>query len=190
MVKRCLLVLFLFSVTVYADVQVHDGLISVDLQSQPLTQVLDRLKSQTDLHLFIDEGLAGKTISASFQNLPVAVALKKMLEGTGINYVVLAGPKGEPESVFVGGSSRPGSAPRPLDNRPVNGRSVVTPVNPPGPIPQPARDTRPNRQNREYNPGVNVPTGGGFVPQTPQPEQEQDQEQQQEENPDDNSESN
>jgi len=110
MVKFLVAVFLLFSVTAFADVQVHNGLVSADLQSQPLMQVLDRSKAQTNLHLMIDDGVAGKTISASFQDLPVALALKKMLEGTGINYAVLGAEDGEPESIFIGGSSAPGAA--------------------------------------------------------------------------------
>jgi hypothetical protein len=194
MTTRVLVFLLFITSAVYADVQIHDGLVSAEIKSEPLTQVLDRLKSQSDLHLMIDEGIAGKTISASFQNLTVASAFKKMLEGTGINYVVLTGTSGEPESVFIGASSKPGASPRRIDNRPVNNRSVVNPVNPPIPIPQPQPDARPP-EAKPYNPNVNIPTGGGFVPEIPKTEQQQDQEQQQqqqqqEENPDDNSESN
>jgi len=187
MATRLFLVCVLLSSFAYADVQVRDGLISAELQSEPLTQVLDRLKAQTDVNLLIDEGITGKMISASFQDLPVALAFKKMLEGTGINYVVLAGADGEPKSIFIGASSRPGAAPQRLDNRPVNNRGVVTPVNPPIPIPQ--REIRTQPELKGYNPGVNVPTGGGFVPETPKTDQQPDQDQQQqEENPDDNSE--
>jgi len=193
MTTRFFVFLLFITSAVYADVQIHDGLISAEIQSEPLTQVLDRLKSQSDLNLMIDEGIAGKTVTASFQNLPVASAFKKMLEGTGINYVVLTGTNGEPESIFIGASSKPGAAPRRIDNRPVNNRSVVNPVNPPIPIPQPQPDARPP-EAKPYNPNVNIPTGGGFVPEIPKTDQPQDQDQQQqqqqqqEENPDDNSE--
>jgi hypothetical protein len=201
MTTRVFLLFLFITSAVYADVQIHDGLISAEIQSEPLTQVLDRFRAQSDIKLLIDEGIAGKTISASFQNLPVASAFKKMLEGTGINYVVLAGTNGKPDSIFIGASSQPGTAPRSLDNRPVNGRGMVNPVNPPIPVPQaqPQPDARP-QENKPYNPNVNIPTGGGFVPEIPKTDQPQDQEQQQqpqqqqqqqqEENPDDNSENN
>jgi hypothetical protein len=189
MVKFFLCIFFISSITAFADIQVQNGLVSAELQSQPLMQVLDRLKAQTDIHLVIDDGVPGRTISASFQDLPVAMALKKMLEGTGINYAVLAGNDGTPDSVFISVSSHPGAPPRRLDNRPITSRSVVTPVNPPAPVPQAQPENRrPNPETRGYNPNVNVPTGGGFAPQSPQSQQPQNQEQPQQQ--DDNSDNN
>jgi hypothetical protein len=176
------LILSLITGTLCAEVRVRDGRVSADLQSQPLMQVLERLKEQTNMKMVIDGGIAGKTVSASFQDLSVGLALKKILEGTGINYAVLAGPDGEAQSVFIGGSSPPGSPPRRLDNRPVQNRGVVTPVPappPPGQTQQPALvPVAP--QQRQQAPPVNVPTGGGFVPQQPATEPMTEDEQQQE----------
>ncbi len=168
----------LFAGPLYADVKVNDGRVSADLQSQPLSQVLERLKAQTNMRMVVDEGIAGKTVSANFQDLPVGLALKKILEGTGINYAVLAGADGQPQSVFIGGSSRPGSPPRRLDNRPTGNRGVVSPVSPPPPPPPPvARPDpgQPDQQLKQQTPGVNVPTGGGFVPGQPKSEEQQEQ---------------
>jgi hypothetical protein len=206
MVVRIVLMI-LFASSVYADVKVRDGRVSVDLQSQPLTQVLERLKSQTNMRMVMDEGISGKTVSASFQDLPVGLALKKILEGTGINYAVLAGADGEPQSVFIGGSSRPGVPPRRLDNRPTGTRGVVTPV-PPQSAPLPPIQQQPDilRQQQQQqlqqqqqqqqplpekslSPALNVPTGGGFVPEQPgqntPPEIREDQQQEPQERLDD-----
>ncbi|MCI0412174.1 STN domain-containing protein [bacterium] len=177
-----ILILLLFACSLYADVKVEGGRISADLKSEPLTQVLDRLKTETNVKLFVDEGIAGKTVSANFQDLPVAMALKKILEGTGINYAVLAGADGEPQSVFIGGSTSLGSSPKRLDNRPVGNRGVVTPVPPPPPPPIPEPDGRQpvQPQIKPLTPGtVNVPTGGGFVPNQQKSDQPPEGEQQQ-----------
>ena len=201
MVARILLVM-LFAGILHADVKVQDGRVSADLKSQPLSQVLDQLKRQINMRMVVDEGISGKTVSASFQNLPVGLALKKLLEGTGINYAVLAGGDGQPQSVFIGGSSRPGAPPRRLDNRPTGNRGVVSPVPPPPSPSQPPIQQQPDALQRQQqmqqqqqqplpekslSPALNVPTGGGFVPQqngvdTP-PEIREDQ--QQESPPDD-----
>ena len=188
MVKFFLVAFFLCSVIGFADVQVRDGLVTADIQSQPLTQVLDRLKAQTDVHLLIDDGVEGKTVSANFQDLPVASALKKILEGTGINYAVLAGENGELESIFIGGSTTPGAAPRKIDNRPVTTRGVVSPVSPAMPPPPPPQENRP--QQRGYNPNTNVPTGGGFVPASPQTQPPNPDQQPQQEQPEENQDNN
>jgi hypothetical protein len=166
-----ILVLLLFASALYADVKVEWDRISVDLKSVPLSQVLENLKKQTHIKLIVDDGVAGKPISANFQNLPVAMGLKKILEGTGINYAVLAGADGEPQSIFIGGSTALGAPPKRLDSRPVGNRGVVTPVPPPPPppVPQPADSRSPDQpQIKPLTPGtINVPTGGGFVPNQP-----------------------
>ena len=174
-------ILFLLLATcAFADIRVQDGQVSADLQSQPLTTVLEQLKTQMNMKMMIDDGINGKTVSAQFENLPVGLALKKILEGTGINFVVLGGADGEPHSVFIGGSSPPGGPPRRLDNRPVGNRGVVNPANPQPPPPQsiPQPDMRQQRDGQRQ-PGarpqqlqpLSVPTGGGFVPDQPKNEQ-------------------
>lgn len=171
--------------SLYAEIEVRDGRVTANLQSQPLNQVLDRLKTQINMRMVVDEGISGKTVSANFQDLPLGAALKKILEGTGINYAVLAGPDGQPQSVFIGGSARPGTPPRRLDNRPVNNRGVVSPVQPPPPPSAPAQQPEALQPQplpeKTIIPGSNVPTGGGFVPEKPQQEISPEQQQQQQE---------
>lgn len=188
MTIRILLILLLASFA-YADVKVQDGRISADLQSQPLSRVLDHLRSHTSIRMVVDEGIGNKTVSARFQDLPIGLALKKLLEGTGINYVVLADADGEPESVFIGSSSRPGAPPRRLDNRPVGNRGVVSPVPPPPPPPPPAPGPemkQPEAQPKPQMPGTNIPTGGGFTPAQPVVEQPGEDEPRPQEELDDN----
>ncbi len=177
-----ILVLLLFASLLHAEVKVVDGRITADLKSEPLTQVLDQMKTQTKMKLFVDDGVSGKTVSAKFQDLTIAMALKKILEGTGINYAVMSGGEGEPQSVFIGSSAALGSTPKRLDGRPVGNRGVVQPVPPPPPPPIPQPDGRPLEQPqiKPLTPGtVNVPTGGGFVPNQPKPEQPTEADQQQ-----------
>ncbi len=153
-------------------------MVTADLQSQPLTQVMEDLSELASFRLVLDDAVSGKTVSASFQNLTVALAVKKILEGTGINYVVMAGSSGQPESIFLGGSARPGAPPRKLDNRPVNNRGIVTPVVPP-PHVMPSPDERPNPANdkKGFRPEISIPTGGGFNPNAKPPPTEQEESQ-------------
>jgi hypothetical protein len=167
-----------------ADVTIHNGLMTADLNSQPLGQVLDVVKTQTTINFSVDEGVDSLQVSASFHDLNVAEAIKKMLEGTGINYVVIGGPNG-PESIFIGGSEKPG---QPSGNRQPAYRSVVQPVMPQQPVyVQPtdnpaymqqqqqmndARRLPPGQQKRMERGGGNnalPPTGGGYAPNQPQP---------------------
>lgn len=164
---------------VFADVAIKDGKMSADFESQPLQQVLDTLRSQTNVTFSIEEGIGSTQVSASFQDLPIAEGIKKMLEGTGVNYAVIGGPTGEPESIFIGNSSKAGV---PAGARPAPYRgSVVQPVQPmqpPQPIytqPDMVNNPDPNQQQKPMPPGWQrkmdqrnqmqnslPPTGGGY----------------------------
>jgi len=158
--------LLLFPVILLADVEVRNGKISADFYSQTLRQVVQKMESETKIHFSLDEVVADKTVSANFQDLPVGLAIKKMLEGTGINYAVIATEEGGVRAVFIGGSERPGAAPRRLDTRPAAGRGVVIPVEPMHVAPRaPAPEQKripPLRRGADTT--VDVPTGGGYVP--------------------------
>ena len=187
--KLCFwLILLLFhSSFATADVKIQDGKISAQLNSAPLTQVLQAIKEQAQIRLDMEQEIGSKTVTASFQDLSLGDGIRKMLEGTGINFVVLSDGEGRPSSLFVGISASPGAPARRLDSRPINNnRGVVTPVNPQQQQPpqqQPIPPSQPGeeRQNapRRQAPAVNVPTGGGFNPAATQPEQDRQQQQQQ-----------
>jgi hypothetical protein len=180
--RKLLLLGILVANFAYAGVQVEDGKISADVNQLPLNQVLQSLKQQTKIQFSIDDAIGGQTISARFQNLTIAAGIKKMLEGTGINYVVMADASGQPTSVFIGKSEKPGGPPKKLDTRPVTNmpnRGVVQPVQPIQQQPQQRINNQPgdaNRQNQNRPAGIQnnapaeVPTGGSLVSPAPQPQ--------------------
>lgn len=166
---------------VFADVAIKDGKMSAEFEAQPLQQVLDTLRTQTNVTFSIEEGIGSTQVSASFQDLPIAEGIKKMLEGTGVNYAVIGGPNGEPESIFIGNSSKAGvtAGARPAPYR----GSIVQPVQPIQPPPQPiytqpdmVNNPDPNQQQKPVPPGWQrkmdqknqmmqnalPPTGGGY----------------------------
>lgn len=161
----------------FAGVEVQDGKMSADIAGQPLGQVLQTLKQNTKIQFSIDDEIGGQTISARFEDLTIAAGIKKMLEGTGINYVVMADATGQPTSIFIGKSEKPGAPPKKLDSRPVTNmpnRGVVQPIQP---IRQPQVQPQDNQQrqgNRQENKPAgmqsttDVPTGGSLVAPTPQ----------------------
>jgi len=65
-----------------ADVDVKQGLMSANIDSKPLEQVLEILKRQTSISFTIDESARTSLVSASFQQLPIAEGIKKLLDGT------------------------------------------------------------------------------------------------------------
>lgn len=160
--------LLLLPALAFADLRVQNGKISADLNSEALTTVLDELKQQSHIKVNVDPEVGNQTISASFQDVPLAAGIKKLLEGTGINYVLI-GDGEAPTSLFLGGSEKPGGSPRVLDSRgPMPGRGVVQPVTPLPPMPPPPQPGAATKQDNQKKPAtsppVNVPTGGGFVP--------------------------
>jgi hypothetical protein len=164
-----LFVLLLTPAFLFANLQVENGRMTVDLNSESLSNVLDALQQQTGMKVSVEADVGNQSISASFQNLPVAVGIKKMLEGTGINYVVIGDGQGG-MFLFIGSSEKPGGAPRILDARTpaMPGRGVVQPVNPMPPMPPPPQTApatkQDNQKKGQASPPVSVPTGGGFVP--------------------------
>ena len=161
---------------VIAGVQMQEGKLTAQLNSEPLMQVLQSIKEQADIRLDMEQDVGNRTVPANFQDLSLGDGIRKMLEGTGINFVVLSDGEGRPTSLFIGLSASPGAAARRLDNRPINNnRGVVTPVNPPPPIPSPQDRQRQNPPQHMPSPPVAVPTGGGFDPAATQQNQDRQQ---------------
>jgi len=169
---------------VFANVQIQNGNMSADLNSEQLSNVLEAVQQQTGIKVSVDPAVGSQPISASFQNLPFAAGIKKLLEGTGINYVVIGDEQGA-MSLFVGTSEKPGEAQGKTNPGAAQmpGRGVVQPVNPMPSVPPPPPATgKPDNQKKNQNapPAVSVPTGGGFTPNTGNnnnPDQNQQQQQ-------------
>ena len=191
---RFLALLWLFSFPAFAGVSeivVENGRITASFTSQPLSEAIEIIRKQSGVHISVDEAVANESVSANFKDLPLAIGIKKLLEGTGINYAVIAGADGIPSAVLISGSEKPGAPPKKLDTRPTSSpggyqsRGVVTPVNPAPPPQQPApapskQTKQPQAGNAAPNPNPNqpqpfqpampkfdpnnVPTGGTLVP--------------------------
>ena len=170
----------------FGGVEVKDGMVTAELQAEPLKEVLDTLSEQAGLDISLDSSAAGEMVYAKFENLPIGAAIRKLLEGTDINYALIAGIDGAPTSLFVSKSETLGAPPKKLDTRPVTSspnRGVVTPVQPmpPQPVVQqpgiqqpgnqpgnPVRDEKGNamqpKPNTPFGGNNTVPTGGSLNP--------------------------
>jgi hypothetical protein len=161
---RITALLALFSFPAFAEINVRDGKITANFTSQTVGQAVQTIKEQSGIRINVDESVANESVSANFKDLPLAAGIKKLLEGTGINYAVIAGPDGVPSAILISGSEKPGAPPKKLDTRPiaaapVPARSVVTPVNPtPPPISNP--NPAPQGGGAVPNPGMNRPANG------------------------------
>jgi type II secretory pathway component GspD/PulD (secretin) len=159
---RITALLALFSIPAFAEINVRDGKITANFTSQTIGQAVQTIKEQSGIQINVDESVANESVSANFKDLPLAAGIKKLLEGTGINYAVIAGSDGVPSAILISGSEKPGAPPKKLDTRPVAAapvpaRSVVTPVNP---SPPPISNPSPQGGGAVPNAGMNKPVNG------------------------------
>jgi hypothetical protein len=179
----------------FADLMVKDGMVTADLQAVQLHDVIAQLGTATGIHTSIDNAAANVVVYANFSNMPIGPAIRKLLEGTDINYAMIADAGGKPTAIYISRSESPGAGPKRLDTRPVNNsptRGVVQPVSP-QPMPmtppnnprdprtmgqqpqQPGQPGQPGGQKPAATPtgGDSVPTAGSFTGQPPPPQQPQ-----------------
>jgi type II secretory pathway component GspD/PulD (secretin) len=176
--------LLLAGAAAHAGVTVRDGLVTADLQAEPLQNVVKVIGQESGVEIVIDSECNNEMVYAKFENLPIGAAIRKLLEGTEINFAVVAAPDGSATTIMIARSQGQSAPPKKLDTRPVTAspnRGVVTPVTPPPPVPQqnnPARNDRiqqlqqqqeQHRQEKEAlqkpaNPSNSVPTAGSFNP--------------------------
>jgi hypothetical protein len=177
----CTVALFaLISLPVFAETSeliIQDGRITANFTSQPLGQTVRMISKQTGVQIHIDDEIAGESVSANFKDLPLAIGIKKLLEGTGINYAVIANGDAMPSAILISASEKPGAPPKKLDTRPTStpanypNRSVVTPVNPTPPPAQPG-GRGDMKQPGQQNGG---PAAAGTIANPNQPQQQQQQ---------------
>jgi hypothetical protein len=129
----------------------QDGLLSIQCADAPLSGILDRIKDVTGMELLL-EGSAGNTrLTAQITAQPASLALLRLLEGTGINYLLVA-DRADPRRVakmYVGEPTSPATPGRPAASPSAPGRVQRVPrpaprddddgmTAEPGEVPQPA----------------------------------------------------
>ena len=95
----------------------EDGLLSVSCANAPVSTVFERIEEVTGVELTLEDAVKTKRLTADLAELPVAMAVQRLLEGSGLNYVVMMDPRdwGRVNKVFVGagGGGPARSAPPP-----------------------------------------------------------------------------
>jgi hypothetical protein len=99
---------------------VHDkGLLTVQATNAPLASVFESIRSQAGIELILEDDARSTHLTANLTQVPVAMAIQRLLEGTGVSYIVMMDPSdwGRVGKVFVGGggggeSGRTARAPR------------------------------------------------------------------------------
>ena len=107
------------------------GLVSISCQNAPLSAVFDLLEEVTGIELILEDAVKSTKLSADLTDVPLAMALQRLLEGNGVNYAVMMDPRdwGRVDKVYVGAG---GGAPA--------RRAAPPPRRAPQPRPQPVEE--------------------------------------------------
>ena len=107
------------------------GLVSISCQNAPLSAVFDLLEEVTGIELILEDAVKSTKLSAHLTDIPLAMAVQRLLEGNGVNYAVMMDPRdwGRVDKVYVG--ARGGAPAR---------RAAPPPRRAPQPRPQPVED--------------------------------------------------
>lgn len=165
--KLWIILILLFCSLASAEVRISNGKMTVDVVNQPLDKVLSILREQSNIQFYVDDGVSDESICAVFQNLSIGRGIKKLLEGTGINYAVID-KNGETEAIFIGSSQKPQPSSVKLDARSATPWRKQTTYQPPSiQRTQPAKNTvlesKKKQPTNQIKPVVAIPTAGSLT---------------------------
>lgn len=95
----------------------RNGLVTIQCKDAPLSSVFERIEDETGIELTLEDEVKSKRLSANLVDLPVAMAVARLLEGVGVNYIVMMDPSdwGRVDKIFVGaGGGGPARAAGPV----------------------------------------------------------------------------
>ncbi len=99
------------------EVTFANGLVTIQCKDAPLSNVFERIGEATGIELTLEDEVKSKRLSASLIELPVSMAVSRLLEGAGVNYIVMmdAYDWGRVDKIFVGaGGGGPARAAGPV----------------------------------------------------------------------------
>jgi hypothetical protein len=99
------------------EVTYLNGLVSIQCKDAPLSSVFERIEEATGIELTLEDEVKSKRLSANLAGLPVSMAVSRLLEGVGVNYIVMMDPLdwGRVDKIFVGtGGGGPARAAGPV----------------------------------------------------------------------------
>lgn len=128
MIRRALLslafLLVMASSTVLAQpvsVVHENGLLTVSCRNAALSDVFEAIEREAGIELTLDDEVKSKRLNAELTGVPVARAVQQILEGAGVNYVVMMDPANwnRVGRVYVGaGGGGPARSAAPMPRRP------------------------------------------------------------------------
>jgi hypothetical protein len=168
--KLSCLLLFLFCNFAFGEVYVSKGKITANFVNQRLDTVIQLFCEQTDIELYVEDDVKDRKVSADFENLSIGFGVKKLLEGTGINHVVVGNTDGT-QAIFIGSSQEPQRFFKNVDNssslfRQRRSNTQNYRILKPGPSKKKnASDSKTTQP--QIKPAVSIPTAGTLSNQTP-----------------------
>jgi len=111
------------------DVRYENGLVTIQCKDAPLSSVFEKIGEASGVELTLEDEVKSKRLTASLVELPVSMAVSRLLEGAGVNYIVMMDSSdwGRVAKIFVGGGG--GGPARPAG--PVRGPVVDAPADEP-----------------------------------------------------------
>jgi hypothetical protein len=94
-----------------------NGLVTIQCKDAPLSSVFERIEEATGIELTLEDEVKSKRLTANLVGLPVSMAVSRLLEGVGVNYIVMMDPLdwGRVDKIFVGaGGGGPARAAGPV----------------------------------------------------------------------------
>ena len=83
----------------------HDGLVSIRCHEASLSSIFESIQRETGIALTLEDPVKSKRVTADLTDVPVAQAVSRLLEGAGVNYIVMMDPLDwhRVGKIFIGG---------------------------------------------------------------------------------------
>ncbi|OGF62393.1 MAG: hypothetical protein A2Y62_17245 [Candidatus Fischerbacteria bacterium RBG_13_37_8] len=157
-------------------IECKEGLISLNIENKSLETLVQKLGESCNINIFLDQNARNVLINAQIKSYPVEYAFSKILEGTGLNFIIYNNKLSEkPWTVFIGPTKGPGEQASYVEMKNSSSQSSArnSNYNPATSYqpPQPSRNENPQEKKPQqvhsspsYVTNVSIPTAGS--PQT------------------------
>lgn len=109
----------------------REGLLSINCTAAPLADVFAAIEREAGVELTLEDEVKSKQLTADLVDVPVSMAVQQLLEGAGVNFVVMMDPTdwARVGRIYVGaGGGGPARSSQPLPRGPVYEPEPVEPM--------------------------------------------------------------
>jgi hypothetical protein len=160
------LVLALPASAVEVSVRVTDGRVDLSATAAPIADVLDRLSKQTGMKVVYEGPAPRQLVTVSLHGRSPAEAVLGLLEGQGLNYILIGDASGDRVQTLMMAGAAPVASSRPAASSPI-GRGMASPPPASGPeADEPIEEPEPEEEP-EQAPTALPPNGLPQMPQIP-----------------------